>query len=555
MDVIVSTLATFWLILALFFVLLKRGLWIFNEVSKSLSMFMLEKALGPAIDFVSGRSGSASTAWIIHGFIWTFAASTFTFVGLWLTHDSTALHSFESWGYHPNSSELIYAGRLTALFGAIGMLIIGASLYALPKLSGTDLASESNATLVSLLWTFSVLLMFIGSQNSVILGITILPVANILLSLASIAIAINMILTISEATQDIPFPGWLILFAVIGNIAAILAVFVSGAYDEGTGQWLLFHLSGGTFFFCGLAGVSLYSASVGSGNPLWSKSLVAFTLFGALVTINPMGSTDSSMITDLFSLTSSELAPSSRDVIAGSFLMALSAIPIIAFSANMLVTMRGSDAFVENPDSPGIAELNLGSWMLVPVAIGALFVQTDALGSVNELTGISQSLDLMAIWLVMVPLSIGTALNILPRASGRYQLSANRSRWAYWMMTGGAFLGLLITLMSDFTDMALTESMAEQGASINDELRKVGSVMFYGTVIGAIFHCTNAISGQFRGRIVEIGNTSSISSISIESYTLTSPTSIRKILASGATLDTEVSPSGQSEEEGSATEL
>lgn len=555
MDVIVSTLAAFWLILALFFVLIKRGLWIFNEVSKSLSMFMLEKALGPAIDFVSGRSGSASTAWIIHGFIWTFAASTFTFVGLWLTHDSTALHSFESWGYHPNSSELIYAGRLTALFGAIGMLIIGASLYALPKLSGTDLASESNATLVSLLWTFSVLLMFIGSQNSVILGITILPVANILLSLASIAIAINMILTISEATQDIPFPGWLILFAVIGNIAAILAVFVSGAYDEGTGQWLLFHLSGGTFFFCGLAGVSLYSASVGSGNPLWSKSLVAFTLFGALVTINPMGSTDSSMITDLFSLTSSELAPSSRDVIAGSFLMALSAIPIIAFSANMLVTMRGSDAFVENPDSPGIAELNLGSWMLVPVAIGALFVQTDALGSVNELTGISQSLDLMAIWLVMVPLSIGTALNILPRASGRYQLSANRSRWAYWMMTGGAFLGLLITLMSDFTDMALTESMAEQGASINDELRKVGSVMFYGTVIGAIFHCTNAISGQFRGRIVEIGNTSSISSISIESYTLTSPTSIRKILASGATLDTEVFPSGQSEEEGSATEL
>ena len=555
MDVIVSTLAAFWLILALFFVLIKRGLWIFNEVSKSLSMFMLEKALGPAIDFVSGRSGSASTAWIIHGFIWTFAASTFTFVGLWLTHDSTALHSFGSWGYHPNSSELIYAGRLTALFGAIGMLVIGASLYALPKLSGTDLASESNATLVSLLWTFSVLLMFIGSQNSVILGITILPVANILLSLASTAIAINMVLTISEATQDIPFPGWLILFAVIGNIAAILAVFVSGAYDEGTGQWLLFHLSGGTFFFCGLAGVSLYSASVGSGNPLWSKSLVAFTLFGALVTINPMGSIDFSMVTDLFSLTSSELAPSSRDVIAGSFLMALSAIPIIAFSANMLVTMRGSDAFVENPDSPGIAELNLGSWMLVPVAIGALFVQTDALGSVNELTGISQSLDLMAIWLVMVPLSIGAALNILPRASGRHQLSANRSRWAYWMMTGGAFLGLLITLMSDFTDMALTESMAEQGASINDELRKVGSVMFYGTVIGAIFHCTNAISGQFRGRIVEIGNTSSISSISIESYTLTSPTSIRKILASGATLDTEVSPSGQSEEEGSATEL
>ena len=79
--------------------------------------------------------------------------------------------------------------------------------------------------------------------------------------------------------------------------------------------------------------------------------------------------------------------------------------------------------------------------------------------------------------------------------------------------------------------------------------------MFYGTVVGAIFHCTNAISGQFRGRSVQTVSTSSTSSISVESYTLTSPTTIRKILASGATLDTEVSPSGQSEEEGSATEL
>ena len=202
MDVIISTLAVFWLILAIFFILIKRGLWIFSDVSKSLSMFMLEKALGPAIDFVSGRPGSATTAWIIHGFVWTFAASTFTFVGLWLTHDPTALHSFESWGYHPKSSELIYAGRLTALFGAIGMMVIGASLHALPKLSGTNLASESNATLVSLLWTLSVLLMFIGSQNSVILGITILPVSNLLLSMASIAIVINMVITVSEATKD-----------------------------------------------------------------------------------------------------------------------------------------------------------------------------------------------------------------------------------------------------------------------------------------------------------------------------------------------------------------
>ena len=69
MDVIISTLATFWLLLAISFVLIKRGLWIFNDVAKGLSMFMLEKALGPAIDFVSGRPGSSSSTWIIHGLV------------------------------------------------------------------------------------------------------------------------------------------------------------------------------------------------------------------------------------------------------------------------------------------------------------------------------------------------------------------------------------------------------------------------------------------------------------------------------------------------------
>ena len=64
MDVIVSTLTIFWLLLALSFILMKRGLWIFNDVAKGLSMFMLEKALGPASDFVSGRPGSASTTWL-----------------------------------------------------------------------------------------------------------------------------------------------------------------------------------------------------------------------------------------------------------------------------------------------------------------------------------------------------------------------------------------------------------------------------------------------------------------------------------------------------------
>ena len=311
---------------------------------------------------------------------------------------------------------------------------------------------------------------------------------------------------------------------------------------------------GGTFFFCGIAGISLYASSMGSGNPLWSRTLVGVTLFGAIIAINPMGETDMSMAVDMLGLEASEMATSSQDHIYGSFLMALAVIPIIAFSSNLLVTLRGDGAFVGNGDSPGIAEMNMGAWMLIPIAIGSLFVQTDALGGAGELSGIAQSLDLLAVWAVLIPLSLGASLYVLPQASGRKVMSSNRSRAAFWLMSGGAVAGLTFTIMADLNDMALAEALTENSSSITDELRALGSVVFYGTVLGSIFHCTNAISGQFRGE--RLGDElQSSTTLSPQTYELTSSTSVRKILASGATLDTEIMPVTQSDEAGSVTEL
>ena len=69
--------------------MLNRGIWIFTDVTKGTSLFMLEKALGPAIDFAEGRSGSGSVAWIIQGAVWLAISSTLTFIGLWLGHEPT----------------------------------------------------------------------------------------------------------------------------------------------------------------------------------------------------------------------------------------------------------------------------------------------------------------------------------------------------------------------------------------------------------------------------------------------------------------------------------
>ena len=554
MNAIIPTLAIFWLLMIISFILMKRGLSIFNDVAKGMGMFMLEKALGPAIDFVQGKPGSASRTWIMHGMIWTMVASILTFEGLWLSHDPTALHSLGAWGYSPDSQELLYAGRFAGVFGAAAMMIIGAGLHVIPALSGTNLASESNATLVSGLWTLSVLILVIGAHSKEILGVDVMVIGTALQSLALLAIIMNQLLTISNATRPIAVPGWLIIFGLIGDPIAVLSVILSGAYETGVGQWLVYHMIGGTFLFCGIAGVSLYASSMASGNPLWSRTLVGFTLFGALIAINPLGSTDTTMAADMLGLHASEISSSTQDHISGSFLMALAAIPIIAYSSNLLVTLRGKDAFVENADSPGIAEMNMGALLLVPIAIGALFVQTDALGGVGELSAISETLDLLGLWAVLIPLSLGTSLYVLPQVSGRKVLSVSRSRAAFWLMSGGAIAGLTFTIMADLNDMALVEALAENPSSITEELRILGSVTFYGTVLGSIFHCTNVISGQFRGeKLAE--EVESSTTLSPHTYELASSTSVRRILASGATLDTEVTPVSQSEESGSATEL
>ena len=556
MDTVLTTMFYFWVSLFIVFFLTQRGLWIFSDVAKGTVSFMLEKALGPGSDLVEGRPGSGAKSWILQGTLWLILGSMFTFTSMWLTHDPHALHSLASWGFVANANELASAGVYATLYGSVSMLVIGSGFHIIPKLAGTELASETNANLVSFVWTISVLVLVVGSQNNMILGIEIIPLGTAINAIALLAVILNQLLTVANKTRKRALPGWLILIALLSNPLLSIISIISGAADDSVGQWLSYHLFGGAFFFAGVAGVALYASSIASGNPLWSKTLVGVTLFGSILTINPFGDVHGQMVMDAFGPLAGNnvVAFSNQDMLAASFLMALVSIPVFAFASNMLVTMRGSDAFVDSPDYPGNAELNLGSWLIVPIAIGSLFVQTDTVSGTSELVGIANSLSVMAGWLVLVPLSLGAALSLYPELTGRHLFSNNRARWGYLMMTGGAIFGLSFTMIADFMDMALVEMMVEDPSTLSEELRKLGSVMFYGVVIGSILHSLNMVTGIFRGEIISSDSVKS-SSISIESYSLVSSTTVRKILASGANLDTEVIPIGEEDEKGSATKL
>ena len=556
MDIVLTTMFYFWISLFIVFFLIQRGLWIFSDVAKGTVSFMLEKALGPGSDLVEGRPGSGARSWIFQGTLWLILASTFTFISMWLTHDPNALHSLASWGFVANADELASAGVYATIYGSVSMLVIGSSFHIIPKLAGTELASETNANLVSFVWTISVLVLVVGSQNNMILGIEIIPLGTAINAIALFAVILNQLLTFANRTRKMALPGWLILIALLSNPILSIISIISGAVDDSAGQWLSYHLFGGAFIFAGVAGVALYASSIASGNPLWSKTLVGVTLFGSIVTINPFGDIHGQMVMDAFGplAENNVVSFSNQDMLAATFLMALVSIPVLAFASNMLITMRGSDAFVDSPDYPGNAELNLGAWAIVPIALGSLFVQTDTVSGTLELVGIANSMSVMSGWLVLVPLSLGAALSLYPELTGRHLFSNSRARWGYLMMTGGAIFGLSITMVADFMDMALMEMMVEDPSALSEELRKLGSVMFYGVVIGAILHSLNMVTGMFRGELISQKSVNS-SSISVESYFLVSPMTVRRILASGADLDTEVCPTEEDNGKGNATSL
>ena len=550
MGEVVTTMVFYWGLMLMSYFLMQNGMWIINDVVKSMCRFALGKALGPAIDFVEGREGSASKTWMMQGMFWLILASLFTFEGLWLAYDPHALHSLSSWGYNPTSESLLYAAGFATMYGGVGMLIVASSFHIIPKLADTELASERNGTLVSYLWTLSVLFAVIAAHDSVILGINIFLIATGLHGLAFLAVLINLLLTISERKSALPMPGWLIMLGMLADPISVAAS-VLGGIESGSVQWLLGHLVTGTFFFATLAGISLYVSSSATGNPLWSRSLTAVTTVGVIATLTPMGYTDGRMAADLLLTTVEDVSMQSTDGIAVAFLMALAIVPVITLVANVMMTLRGGDAFVENPDSAGVPEINLGVSMLLPLAVASLFVQSDTLSHSPELLGISSTLVLMVGWLVMVPLSLGAAQHLFPSVTGRNLLSANRSRWAFWMMGWGAFFGLAITMMAD---IAQIEAAADSTGIMSGKVRVVGAILFYGTTIGAIMHTLNALSGLYRGKPVSEGRATS-TSIARDDYSLTTPTSVRRILAGGAHLDTTVVPVGESDEPGAPTDL
>ena len=157
-------LITVWAGFLLIWILVSRGVPVFQELIRDMTDFFMEKALGPGADLFEGRDGSGTVAWMMHGMLWTCVGGAFTFIGMWMAHEPDAIASLSSIYYEPATSTVQNAAY-GASSGGILMLLIGAGLHINGRLSGSGVASETNAVLVSYAFSMSIFIGFVSDHT------------------------------------------------------------------------------------------------------------------------------------------------------------------------------------------------------------------------------------------------------------------------------------------------------------------------------------------------------------------------------------------------------
>ena len=513
-----------WASFLLVWILLNRGVPVFQELIRDMTDFFMEKALGPGADLFEGRTGSGTVAWMMHGMLWTSIGATFTFVGLWMMHEPDAIASLSSIGYAPSAATVITAAEGAAT-GGILMLLIGAGLHINGRLSGNGLASDTNAVLVSYAFSMSLLLGLISDHMSGTWGDALATGSSTIATMVMIAILANHLLTIGGRNNDEIMPSqWLIVGGLGMPLIMCVACFLFGINEA-----LYESLTVLPMLASALA-VALYVVPYEAGVPLWSRTLAGATVFMTFVTLSPIGiegATETNM---------SEAA-------ILSIFYAASLIPILAATGNVLQTARTN--WGKASSSSASNAVMLGMFMLVGSAIGHLFVGAD-MHSTGEIGHLASALDTLFLWGGMGMIAWGGVISCLPTASGRMLSSAETSRTTTWMVAIGTLMTFFFSMSSSMVSAAYDAAATANDTidptlidmSATGSLDTLASLAFYAVTIASILMMINMIRGTFSGTPIgsDEPTAQSVGRIALTPGT----TTIRQLIAAGAGVDTEI---------------
>ena len=484
--------------------------------------FILDKAPVGVVDMFDSKEGNASKNWMLLGGLWFCFAAVLGFISTWLNYDSTALDSLGSVGWTYNEV-LLNAATYNALFwGAFSMIMIGASLTIIARLSETDLVCEANGSLMAFAWSGVTLLAIV---LPIFMDITRAESSYLHIMYGGIVlfVLVNIMMTIGSRSENTPIttPVWLILLSTSALLWGLFANAAGHFLGNTQLEWISWSIVSGWFPIALIIAVMNYMAVKASGSPLWSRHLSMATLL-LFVSVVPLGVGKASGTDNLWGS-------------VGAIAMAFGLLPVFAGSFNTMATLKGRwNCLVEQPAAASVAA---GGVLLPLFAVGAFFTGLDSFAGIGELSAVHATVTMGFYWVVGGILMVGVLNFILPLAIGRQVSSRSSARWSFWLVLFGGLGWTITSLMGDFAQKALTDAGAEGSVG---GFQLTASVFLYASVMGVFMAMRNAQASCYTGAL-ESDKDIFASAKSPTTLRLTGgSTSIRQLLSQGVGIDTEL---------------
>ena len=533
-----TTSAILLVTLLLFTHYMQKGFGGMSTPLRQFGMFLLTKAAGPASDLFQEREGSGAKTWMQTGVFWLVLAGIGGFLSAWHNYDPAALDSLSNIGWSYDDGSALHYFNEVAMTTAVFAILIGGSLVAHTRTTGSKLASEANASLIAMAWTAQVLvglvLCVLDHWDILTYGVKEAALYGLVSGLLVLSLLVNSLITMGgRGSSPISVPSWFLILALFTLLFSRFAVALGETLDWTGTVWVADIMASGWVLLALMFGVGYHVLSHVTGQPIWSGSLTKASMFLLFVTVPP------------FFLSESAHADNFAQSI-GAILVTMGLMPVMAASTNMLCTIRGNaSAVVESPGATAAA----GGAILLPVfALLGYFTGLNVMVGDGSLASVADTVNSSYLYVVGGLFALAALFHSYPLAAGK-SLTGSAST-ASWLVIGGGLFSTILFLMGDWSENTLIEAEVEDVSASLSGFALTGAFAFYGVVIGFILAANSVVKTLLFGNLKSssAGNTSDISAYNLVEGT----TTIRALFGRGVGIDTTLII-GESEEESSGS--
>jgi hypothetical protein len=508
---------------------LQRGVGDMSAALKQLGTFMLTKAPAGIIDLFKDDDGNGAKTWIQFGCFWFVLSAIGGFLGAWHEYDGKALDSLASIGWSWENGDAMTLFNLTTLSAAIFSILLGGALVAHSRASGGRLASEANASLMAFGW-FGVTLLSLVLPLFIEMGDFHYSLIGLVYAAMVGSMLVNVLLTNAQNDSPIGVSSWLLIMGLAAMVYGLAIDALGEITKQTTIVWMADAIVRGWVPLALMFSVGYHVIPRVTGHPIWSGSLTKASMLLLFFTVTP------------FFLSQSSTEPLLQSV--GAILVTMGMFPILAFSVNMICTMRGDASSVVH--SPGAVAAIAAALLLPLFAVLAFFTGLNVMVGDASLSNVATTVNMGYLYTIGGLFCLAVMFELYPLASGN-RLAGTSAGLATWLVIFGGLFSTVVSLMADWTFIEISALVDDATIESVSGFNLTASVGFYCITMGILLGVSTVSRTAFSRVPCDTGV---VASSDVSTFTLVEgSTTIRNLLGRGVGLDTELVIS-DSEEEG-----